>query len=158
MFQLQFSIHSTDEKQRDWLMPIKKWNLKQISEYGTRFYRKGERKITLNFALADGISVDLDILIQYFDPEIFFIKCTPVNPTIRAHDNAIVSHILPGKKDYPVINAIEDFGYDVLLSIGELEENRIGSNCGQHIMNFMKEKKKIKDGYTYDLHNIASNM
>ena len=156
-FQLQFSVHSTDEKQRDWLMPVKKWRLEKISEFGGEFYREGERKITLNFALAEGISVVPAVLTKYFDPEIFFIKLTPVNPTARAVHNSIVSRIVPDIEDYPIIGALEDCGYDVLLSIGELEENHIGSNCGQHIMNFIKEKKKIIDGYTYALRSVASN-
>ena len=51
-FQMQFSIHSTDEKVRDKLMPARKWTLEQIAEYGKRFHAPGDRKVTLSFALA----------------------------------------------------------------------------------------------------------
>lgn len=60
-FQLQFSIHTTDEEIRDKLIPIKKWDFSQIAEYGEEFYERGDRKITLNFTLGKGIPVEPDI-------------------------------------------------------------------------------------------------
>ena len=41
-------------------------------------------------------------------------------------------------------------------SIGELEENHIGSNCGQHIMNYMKSGECLEDGYTYAVQRPAT--
>ena len=148
-FQLQFSIHTTDIKKRDWLIPTKKWDFEKIAEYGKAFYKKGDRKITLNFALADGIPVDPGVLLRYFNPDKFLIKITPVNPTYQASKNKISSYILPDEEDYEIINALREVGYEVILSIGELAENHIGSNCGQHVTNYLKEKDKIKGGYTY---------
>jgi len=156
-FQLQFSIHTTDGRLRDWLMPVKKWDLGKISEYGERFHSDGNRKITLNFALAEKMPVDPSVLLGHFDPGKFLVKITPVNPTYRARENEITSHILPGKERYGIIDALRDAGYEVILSIGELEENHIGSNCGQHVMNYMGERREkggiapVKDGYTYAL-------
>lgn len=148
-FQLQFSIHTTDIKKRAWLIPVKKWDFEKIAEYGKAFYKKGDRKITLNFALADGIPVDPDVLLRHFSPAKFLIKITPVNPTYQASKNKISSYILPDEEDYEIINALREVGYEVILSIGELAENHIGSNCGQHVTNYLKEKNKIKGGYTY---------
>ena len=149
MFQLQFSIHTTDIEMRNWLIPVAKWDFEKIAEYGTAFYRKGERKITLNFALADGMPVNPDALLHNFSPDKFLIKITPVNPTYRAIKNEISSHILPDKEKYEIIEKLKEVGYEVILSIGELEENHIGSNCGQYITNYLREKEIIKDGYTY---------
>ena len=118
------------------------------------FYREGERKITLNFALADGMPVNPDILLKYFDPNSFLIKITPVNPTCRASNNKIYSHILPDKEKYEIIEALRESGYKVILSIGELSENHIGSNCGQYITNYLKENGNIEGGYTYPLHKV----
>ena len=148
-FQLQFSIHTTDIKKRDWLIPVKKWDFEKIAEYGKVFYKRGDRKITLNFALADGIPVDPDVLLRHFNPAKFLIKITPVNPTHQARENKISSHILPHKENYEIINALGKVGYEVILSIGELAENHIGSNCGQHVTNYLKEGEKIEGGYTY---------
>ena len=153
-FQLQFSIHTTDTKLRDWLIPVEKWDMEKISRYGELFYRKGERKITLNFALADGMPVNPDVLLHHFTIDKFLIKITPVNPTYQANKNKISSHILPDKDKYKIIERLKKVGYEVILSIGELEENFIGSNCGQYITNYLREKKTIKDGYTYPLQEV----
>ncbi len=153
-FQLQFSIHTTDLKKREWLIPVKKWDFEKIAEYGKAFYSKGERKITLNFAQADGMRVDPYILLHHFTPEIFLIKITPVNPTYQACKNKISYHILPNKENYEIIDTLEAVGYEVILSIGELAENHIGSNCGQHITNYLREKESIEGGYTYPLQKV----
>ena len=147
-FQLQFSIHTTDRKLRDWLIPAPKWGLEQIAEYGKSFYRQGHRKVTLNFALAEGMPVDPAILLRHFNTEGFLIKVTPVNPTFKASQNRIVSRVIPHRERYDVIETLKDAGFEVILSIGELAENDIGSNCGQHVMNYMKSNKEIKGGYT----------
>jgi 23S rRNA (adenine2503-C2)-methyltransferase len=150
-FQLQFSIHTTDEKKRDWLIPVEKWGLDEISEFGEGFFRDGDRKVTLNFALGDGMPVDPKVLLYHFNPDKFLIKITPVNPTYRANENKISSQILPEKEKYEIIDALKEAGYEVILSIGELEENDIGSNCGQYVTNYLKQKKGAVAGYTYPL-------
>jgi 23S rRNA (adenine2503-C2)-methyltransferase len=150
-FQLQFSIHTTDRRKRDWLIPVEKWDLEEISEYGESFYRNGERKVTLNFALSEGMPVEPEVLLRYFNPDKFVIKITPVNPTCRANENRICSHILPEKDNYEIIDVLREAGYQVILSIGELEENDIGSNCGQYVTNYLKQRKSAVAGYTYPL-------
>ena len=147
-FQLQFSIHTTDESLRDRLIPMRKWGFDRIGDYGAGFRAGRDRKITLNFALARGAPVDPDVLLRWFDPLDFLIKITPVNPTHSAITNGIVSHVDPGREEASVeIECLRSAGYDVILSIGELEENRIGSNCGQYIQRHLKAKKQLGDGY-----------
>lgn len=159
-FQLQFSIHTTDEKIRDRLIPVKKWSFSQIAEYGEEFYEEDDRKITLNFALGKGIPVEPDVLLKYFSPEKFLVKITPVNPTYQAVKNNFPSyinspeaksHVVSGAKDYDLVNNLRLAGYEVLVSIGELEENHIGSNCGQYITRHLEEKSHLQNGYTYKL-------
>ncbi len=147
-FQLQFSIHTTDESLRDQLIPMRKWGFDRIGDYGAGFRAAGDRKVTLNFALARGAPVDPDVLLRWFDPSDFLIKITPINPTHRAVMNGIVSHVDPGREEAGVeIARLRSAGYDVLLSIGELEENRIGSNCGQYIQRHLEAKRELGDGY-----------
>jgi 23S rRNA (adenine2503-C2)-methyltransferase len=147
-FQLQFSIHTTDARLRDWLIPVPKWDLAQIARYGETFYHEGQRMITLNFALAEGMPVDGEILLRHFDPDKFLVKITPVNPTVSANQNRIVSLVTPSRDRYEVIDDLRDAGYRVILSIGELAENHIGSNCGQHIGNYLRQRERVKGGYT----------
>ena len=153
-FQLQFSLHSTDEKQRDELVPVKKWDFKTISEYGKLFYESGNRKITLNFALGEKNILDISELKKHFNPDIFLIKITPVNPTFKAKKNKISSLIKPGINNYAIIENLKKAGYDVILSIGEPEENKIGSNCGQYINALNINNLNLKEGYTYHVENV----
>jgi len=152
-FQLQFSLHTTDPELRDWIVPWKKWGFSEIADYGEAFHRRGERKVTLNFALAEGMPVDPEVLITHFDPDVFLVKITPVNPTYRARESGVVSWVQPGAQGCDLIIALERAGYDVILSIGELEENQIGSNCGQQVLTHLAANDHLYDGYTYPLHN-----
>jgi 23S rRNA (adenine2503-C2)-methyltransferase len=158
-FQLQFSIHSSDPKQRDELIPIKKWSFQEISEYGTRFKENGDKRITLNFAAAKGYEVDPEDVRKRFDPETFLIKLTPLNPTVKVEESRLESVIDP----YDSASAekiVEDFkshGFDVILSIGEVEENRIGSNCGQFVTQYRANHTTIQKGYDTDRYQISSN-
>ena len=148
-FQLQFSVHTTDNKKRDELIPISKMSFQEIAEFGERFYKHGDKKITLNFAISKGYPVDVNIVRQYFNPDKFIIKLTPINPTETAICNELVSEIdayNPSSAD-PIVNAFRSKGYEVILSIGEVEENRIGSNCGQFITQ-IKESMIQKRNYT----------
>lgn len=157
-FQFQFSIHTTDETLRDQIIPVKKWNFAQMAEYGERFYAPGDRKVTLNFALAKDMPVDPSILRSYFTPDKFLIKITPLNPTYRAMENKLSSYIDPHVEEngYQVVELLERAGYQVIVSIGETEENYIGSNCGQYIKRHLSASEHIDDGYTYSIQEITA--
>jgi 23S rRNA (adenine2503-C2)-methyltransferase len=152
-FQFQVSLHTTDISLRDHFIPVKKWSFAQIGEYGERFYVAGDRKITLNFALARGMPVDPAVLLNFFDPDKFLIKITPLNPTYRARENDLVSYVNPlsAEQKYEVIQVLQDSGYQVILSIGETEENYIGSNCGQYLRRHLSAEEPIDNGYTYEV-------
>ena len=96
------------------------------------------------------------IIRDYFNPTLFFLKLTPVNPTYSAIKNNIVSSINPWENtEQPkFIDKLKEYGYDVLLSIGEPEENLIGSNCGQFIQKHLNENLVIKGAYTYSVNSV----
>ncbi len=152
-FQLQFSLHATDEKLRDTIIPVNKWRFREIAEYGERFYSPGDRKLTLNFALTQGTAIDPDVLLRYFSPDMFLIKITPLNPTYRAMENNMVSYIDPVQErtggDIPAV--LRKAGYEVIVSMGEVEENYIGSNCGQYLKRHLAADTQVSDAYTYDV-------
>ena len=152
-FQLQFSIHTTNPKQRDEIIPIKKWDFKKIADYGRKFYDEGGLKITLNFALAKENEADPEIIREFFPPEYFLIKITPVNPTVNAKMNHLSNDIdiatgLPIKHKR-FVEELKKMGYDVIISIGDTRENLIGSNCGMFILRFIKERSELRDAYTF---------
>jgi 23S rRNA (adenine2503-C2)-methyltransferase len=134
-FQLQFSIHTTDEQVRRRLVPVQTWSFARIAEYGQRFVENGDRKITLNFAPARGLPLDPEAVARTFSPRHFLIKLTPINPTRAARESGLTGLIEPC--DEAACNEVaEGFrraGFQALVSIGELEENQIGSNCGMHL-------------------------
>ena len=152
-FQFQFSIHTTDEALRDQIIPVKKWSFEQMRMYGEQFYSPGDRKVTLNFALAKNNPVDPQVLLNHFDPAKFLIKITPLNPTYQAKENNLSSYIDPHAADngYEIVESLQQAGYQVIVSIGEVEENQIGSNCGQYIKRHLAATQPISDGYTYSV-------
>jgi 23S rRNA (adenine2503-C2)-methyltransferase len=152
-FQFQFSIHSTDAQVRDAMIPVKKLSFDQMADFGERYYEVGDRKVTLNFALAQDIPVDAEMLRSYFDPQLFLVKITPLNPTYRARDNNLKSYIDTDDDEaqYKIVNDLEDVGFQVIVSIGALEENYIGSNCGQYVRRHLEQRHDLEAGYTYPI-------
>jgi 23S rRNA (adenine2503-C2)-methyltransferase len=139
-FQLQFSVNSTDEVWRDVIMPYPKMSLGQLADYGQSFYRPGQRKAVLNFALQPGWPLDAVELRKKFDPKYFAVKLTPTNPTATGRENGLELNedlgAITGKMEEKARD-LEQQGFLVIRSIGELEENRIGSNCGQAVKSFV---------------------
>jgi len=160
-FQLQFSIHTTDEQKRDELIPVKKWSFNEIAAYGECFSipQQNDRKITLNFAPIVGYPIDVDSIRTFFDPERFLIKLTPVNPTFRSKEASLVSAVNPydGTTSEDLITLFRKRGYEVILSIGALEENQIGSNCGQFIQRAHGTYNRPDHSYDLERYSIKSS-
>lgn len=153
-FQLQFSLHTTDLSKRDEMIPVEKWTFEQIAKYSEKFYQPEGKKITLNFALAEESPCDAGVLKKYFCPEIFLVKFTPLNPTYKATKNNFISYIKQDVEYYEIIENIKDAGYETLISIGEFEENKIGSNCGQYITNINRIGVTTENSYSYKIKEV----
>ncbi len=147
-FQMQFSLHTTDEESRRRLIPCRTWSLEQIAAYGDRFFRAGDRRITLNFAPAVGLPLEPAALLPLFSPDRFFIKLTPINPTHASVDSRLVGLIDPDDEasNRARVESFEACGYDTLLSIGEVRENAIGSNCGMYVTQMEKMAGQVHTG------------
>lgn len=132
-FQVQFSVQSTDEGVRDCLMPVAKWTLEEISGYAKRWVRGGERKVTLNAALAEGIPFEPEVIARVFDPAHCVVKLTPLNPTERAVRNGLTSAMDTGEEATiaELVRRLESFGFRCIVSIGDPREIRMGTSCGQ---------------------------
>jgi len=153
-FQFQFSIHSTDMEQRNWLIPVKTWSFDKMAKFGEKFHKGNDQKVTLNFAVASDSIIEPKVLSEYFNPDSFIIKITPVNPTFKATINNYNAKTRQKETYEPLVNEFKANGYEVIVSIGDLQENEIGSNCGQHVMNFLKNNIEFEDSYTFPLQNI----
>ncbi|MEK7287087.1 MAG: isochorismatase family protein [Elusimicrobiota bacterium] len=143
-FQLQFSLHATDETARSEIVPIKKWSLEEISSFGRRFSGTGDRKVTLNFALSSGQGVEARQIARIFDPKKFLIKVTPVNPTTTAdHNQTSCLWNEPPKFALDLERDIKGYGFDVILSPSLPEEIAAATSCGQLWSEALKAESAI---------------
>lgn len=131
-FQLQFSLHATDEESRAQIVPIRTWDMARIAAYGRAFRRPDDRKVTLNFAAPPGAGLRADAVAARFDPENFLIKLTPVNPT-RTADERGTTHVWmspPGElRDFA--GRLQERGFTVIVSPSLPEEIAAATSCGQ---------------------------
>ncbi len=154
-FQLQFSVHSTDEDTRYEWITRNIWSLTEINAYGEKWFKEGDRKVTLNFAVSTRSIVDPTILSETFNPSKFFVKLTPVNPTNKALANNIQSGISEENEEYiPLAQEIQQLGFETLISIGDWEENQIGSNCGQLATKYQNNEVILRNNYTTSSYSL----
>ena len=151
-FQFQFSLHTSDPEKRRRLIPVDTWDFRQMASYAERFYSGSGRKPSLNFALMQGIEVDPASLRNWFSPELFVIKLTPLNPTCQADGNALRSLYDDQAAWERIVEGLKSAGYEVIVSVGELEENAIGSNCGQYIQALQENSPRPADSYSYKVY------
>lgn len=140
-FQLQFSVHATEAGLRRKIVPIPVWSPAEIAAYGVRFVRPGDRKLTLNFALPEGERLDVEELKRVFDPALFLVKVTPVNPTYSADlsgSSYVWSNPPAGLSDDSA--ALEKAGFTVIISPSSPEEISAETSCGQLWASRMKQR------------------
>ena len=90
---LQVSLHSFDEKHRDWLIPYK--NKMTIEELGA-IRTESNLKTTVNLTLVDFADFDIDKLTKYFDKDHFFIKLSPINKNEVSDSNGLGDGVVEG--------------------------------------------------------------
>ncbi len=142
-FQMQFSLHTSCEDARRTLVPWPTLPIDYLADWGRRFHKTGDRRITLNFAAVRGYPIDPAVLAGRFSPDHFMVKLTPVNPTAASRNAGLVGVVDP---DNPadgdaLAAAFAAQGFETLVSIGELEENQIGSNCGMYLATYTPDEK-----------------
>lgn len=83
---LQFSVHSTNEKYRDWLIPYnRKMTLEEIGKVRT----KSNLKTTVNMTLVDTSDFDINVFKRNFPSEFFFVKLSPINENSISEKNKL---------------------------------------------------------------------
>lgn len=143
---LQFSINSTDDKQRDYLFSGNSLSLKEISEIARLLPDPVGRKYALNFALADDTILDADKLSELFSPHKFMVKITPLHKTDACEDNDLKTsggydYFTPYKdKEQALIKA----GFDVLVFVPSYDEDNGLITCGNAILSGSKIKAEHK--------------
>ncbi len=85
--QFQFSVHSTNEGQRDFLQPVKKYDLAGIKKFADDWKKISKRKVTLNFTLCDDNEFEAKKIEKYFSADSVFIKLSPLNENNISNKN-----------------------------------------------------------------------
>jgi 23S rRNA (adenine2503-C2)-methyltransferase len=137
---LQLSINSTNEEERDEMFGGMALTLEEIAWRVGHFKVEG-RKIALNFALGPDYTVNARRLGELFDPKRFLCKLTPLHITRRVLDRELVDindyrnsyydHYYPYKATE---KALKDMGYDVIVFVPSLEEDKGRITCGNALL------------------------
>lgn len=88
---LQFSVHSFDEAYRGWLIPFpRKMSLDEIGAV-----RTGSRlKTTVNLTLVRQADFSIEALQRLFDPQVHFVKLSPINPNCVSDANEMGTGVI----------------------------------------------------------------
>ena len=131
-FELQFSLHGIDERERKRVVPVRTWSFERIADYGRRFRKEGDRKVVLNLALRPGAALDVQALAARFDPAHFAMRLSPVLPT-RAAEEAGDAH--PWLKPPPALSAFAEalraLGFEIRVGRSAPGDAAAGAACGQ---------------------------
>ena len=159
-FQMQFSLHTTSPERRRTLIPVRTWSMAQMSAFGERYFEPGDLKISLNFAAVKGAPLDPERVAEVFSPEKFLVKLTPVNPTRSSIDAGIGGIIDPDNPDDGVrlVEQFQRYGFETILSIGDLAENRIGSNCGMYVSGVSERSPRNEENHTPRMESLRKNV
>lgn len=90
--ELQFSIHSTDDKFRKWLQNDSVMDNEAVGLMAKTWYTSAPNrpwKATLNFALAKDTPFVVGDLKKQFDPKTVFIKVSPINENPVSDENSL---------------------------------------------------------------------
>lgn len=143
---LQFSINSTDDKQREYLFSGNSLSLEEIAEISRELPMPIGRKYALNFALADDSIIDGKRLRELFDPERFMCKITPLHRTSSCEQNHIITTggyelFTPYK---PVEEDLKSNGFDVIVFVPSYDEDGGLITCGNAILSGKIPTSKYK--------------
>lgn len=140
---LQLSINSTSEVQRDKMFSGKQIQLDRLSKICEKFPSPISRKYCLNFAYASDFEIDGALLKNYFDPNKFMCKITPIHNNNACEENKIKT--IDGYESYVPYKKPEEelkkAGFDVLVFIPSLDEEHGLVTCGNAILGGSKLKE-----------------
>lgn len=138
----QFSINSTDEKQRTDMFSGMQLSLEDFAEIADKMPAPISRKYCLNFAYATNFEVDGRKIASLFDKEKFMCKITPIHNNNACRDNDIKT--IGGYESYypykkPEQSLLEQ-GFDVLVFVPSMDEEDGLVTCGNAVLGGSKLK------------------
>lgn len=135
---LQFSINSTDDKQRNAEFNNMSLSLAEISALAKRLPDPIGRKYTLNFAVTKDTILDAKVLDSFFDKDKWIVKITPIHETHSAVSNGY--DVGDTYTDYNVYKQFEEpltaLGWDVIVFVPSKEEDSDRITCGNTLISY----------------------
>ena len=135
---LQFSINTTDEKQRKNQFNNMSLSLLEISKLAKKLPIPIGRKYTLNFAVTAETILDAKKLSKLFDKNKFIVKITPIHETNSAISNGF--NVTTSYTDYDVYRKFEQplvaEGWDVIVFVPSKEEDSDRITCGNALISY----------------------
>ena len=133
---LQFSINSTDDKQRDAMFNNMSLSLASISGIAAILPDPVGRKYTLNFAVTKDTILDAERLDFLFDKDKWIVKLTPIHETHAALENGFDTG--DTYTEYDVYKQFEEpltaLGWDVIVFVPSKEEDSDRITCGNALI------------------------
>lgn len=133
---LQFSINSTNDRQREQQFAEKSLPLAEISQLAANLPMPVGRKYTLNFAVTKDTILDAKRLSELFDKDKFIVKITPIHETKSAVQNGY--DVTTSYDDYDVYRDFEQpllrEGWDVIVFVPSKEEDSDRITCGNALI------------------------
>jgi 23S rRNA (adenine2503-C2)-methyltransferase len=144
---MQWSINSTDEKQRAEMFGGKQMSLEDISTLADSLPEPLGRKYCLNIAYSTDFIVDAKKLSGLFDTEKYMVKITPIHNNDACRENGIET--VKGYTSYapykPLEERLKAEGFDVLVFVPSfLEEDGIVT-CGNAILGGSSIKSDVDE-------------
>jgi len=141
---LQFSINSTDDKQRNGQFSNLSMDLESISQLADELPMPIGRKYTLNFAVTAETILDVSRLSELFDKRKFIVKITPIHETNSAIQNGF--DVTTSYTDYDVYRKFEkplvNAGWDVIVFVPSKEEDSDRITCGNALIANVGDKDR----------------
>ena len=135
---LQFSINSTDEKQRQNQFNGMSLSLEEISKIAKDLPLPVGRKYTLNFAVTAKTILDAKRLSELFEKDKFIVKITPIHETNSAVKNGF--DVTTSYTDYDVYREFErplvEEGWEVIVFVPSKEEDSDRITCGNALISY----------------------
>jgi len=133
---LQFSINSSNTKQRNDMFQDMSLSLEELSKIADKMPIPLSRKYTLNFAYSTDFIIDAPYIRSLFDPEKFMCKITPIHNNIACTTNNIST--VGGYESWqPYQKPEEDLrqvGFDVLVFVPSIDEEDGLVTCGNVVL------------------------
>lgn len=133
---LQFSINSTDEKQRTEMYKGMQLDIDSLAKIAEKMPDPTGRKYCLNFAYSTDYIIDADYLKERFDSDKFMCKITPIHNNSACRENNIKT--ISGYESYSPYKKPEDdlkkAGFDVLVFVPSMDEENGLVTCGNAIL------------------------